>query len=124
MPQRTISSEDVVRELLRGTKPESHKQRIILLGTSSGGSGTGPITETPPGRVYMRNPMTALGSLIVGGVAGAPKERLIGTEGQVLMVISGEPDWGNSPSGLPGSPATGDIVYYNGTDWVVLAIGT
>lgn len=47
-----------------------------------------------------------------------------GTDGQVLKLSSGIPSWG-----LPGdlsitSQAQGDILYYNGANWVRLAAGT
>jgi hypothetical protein len=124
MPQRTISAEDVVRELLRGSGPRDNKQRVILTGSSGGGTGSGPLSSTPPAKIGMKNPMTQVGAMIVGGVDGAPKELSPGTNGFVLTMVGGIPTWATVGTGFPGSPAQGDIVYYSGSAWVVLPIGT
>lgn len=44
------------------------------------------------------NPMTSLGDIIVGAASGVPARLGIGTEGQVLTVVSGVPAW-REPSG-------------------------
>lgn len=49
----------------------------------NGGSGSGGFT----------NPMTTLGDVIYGGVAGAATRLGVGSEGQVLSVTSGIPAW-------------------------------
>lgn len=48
----------------------------------------------------------------------------IGSTGQALVVASGLPSWGY-PAGLTiASAAQGDILYFDGTNWVRLAAGT
>lgn len=61
--------------------------------------GTNASWGTPAG---FTDPMTALGSLIKGGALGAPLELPIGTTGQVLTVVAGEPTW----AALPGPGGT------------------
>lgn len=75
----------------------------------------------------LTNPMTTAGDLIVGGTAGAAQRLALGTDGQVLKVVGGALVWGSDATGsgsLPGTPSAGDVAYYNGTDWVSLAIGS
>lgn len=46
----------------------------------------------------------------------------IGSENNVLTVTSGLPSWeAPSVSSFPGSPANGDLVYYNGSAWATLS---
>ena len=47
----------------------------------------------------MTNPMTAAGDLIVGGTGGAPERLAVGSEGQVLTVVSGAPAWASGAGG-------------------------
>jgi hypothetical protein len=75
----------------------------------------------------MTNPMTTEGDLIVAGASGTPTRLAVGTDGQVLKVVDGVPAWDTDSTGsgsLPGTPAEGDLVYFDGADWVRLAIGT
>lgn len=54
----------------------------------------------------------------------------IGATGQLLDVIGGLPSWQTITAGgvgaipAPASPETGDLLYYNGANWVRLPIGT
>ena len=41
----------------------------------------------------MTNPMTTSGDLITGGASGAPGRLGVGTDGQILKVVSGAPAW-------------------------------
>lgn len=41
----------------------------------------------------MSNPMTTLGDIIRGATAGAPQRLAVGSAGQILTVVSGEPTW-------------------------------
>lgn len=41
----------------------------------------------------MTNPMTAVGDMIVGGTAGAPTALPVGSNGEVLTLVSGSPSW-------------------------------
>jgi hypothetical protein len=73
------------------------------------------------------NPMTTAEDLIVGGTDGAPERLGVGSEGAVLKVVSGVVTWGTDSTGggsLPADPVEGDIIYFDGTDWVRQAIGT
>jgi hypothetical protein len=88
----------------------------------------------------MTNPMTTAGDLIVGGSGGAPQRLGVGTNGQVLTVVSGAPAWAAAGGGgggggsisagtLASRPAPGTagrlylctdtplICYDNGTAW-------
>ncbi len=69
----------------------------------------------------LSNPMTGVGDLIIGGASGAPTRKAPGTNGHVLTMVSGSPDWA-APSGggggtihtnalasPPASPADGDV---------------
>lgn len=47
----------------------------------------------------LENPMTTAGDLIKGGASGAPARVAIGTEGQVLKVVSGTPAWAAESGG-------------------------
>lgn len=83
----------------------------------------------------MNNPMTTAGDLIRGGTAGAAQRLAIGTDGQVLKVVSGVPAWANESGGSGdatslqgvaldasvGSPTDGKILVYRsaGSDWVL-----
>jgi len=57
----------------------------------------------------MSNPMTTLGDLIAGGAAGAPGRLAVGSNGQVLKVVSGAPAWaaaGGGGGSLPFAQST------------------
>lgn len=64
---------------------------------------------TPGG---MTNPMTAPADLIVGGTAGAPTRLGVGTNTQVLTVVSGALAWATPASGGMTNPMTavGDLI--------------
>lgn len=50
---------------------------------TGGGSGGGGMT----------NPMTTAGDIIAGGTSGSPQRIAVGSDGQVLKVVSGVPAW-------------------------------
>ena len=52
--------------------------------------------------VGFADPITTLGDLIVGGASGVPERLPVGTDDQVLTVVSGEPTWAD-PSGAGGT---------------------
>lgn len=57
----------------------------------------------------MANPMTTLGDMIIGGVAGDATRLPIGTNGEVLMVVAGVPAWVPDTGGAPAfADITGD----------------
>jgi hypothetical protein len=45
------------------------------------------------------------------------------TNGKVLTLVSGQPDWASPPSGTLPSGSAGDILYHDGADWVLLSPG-
>lgn len=45
----------------------------------------------------MTNPMTTVGDIIIGGTSGTPARLGIGTTGQYLTVVSGNPSWTTFP---------------------------
>lgn len=62
----------------------------------------------------MSNPMTTLGDIIRGASAGAPQRLAVGSAGQVLTVVSGEPMWATPPADVGfANPMTtlGDVIY-------------
>jgi hypothetical protein len=60
---------------------------------------------------FLVNPMTTLGDLIAGGVAGAALRLGIGGAGQVLTVVGGVPAWANSAAGFANPMTTlGDLI--------------
>lgn len=59
----------------------------------------------------LANPMTTAGDLIRGGVAGAPERIPVGSNTQVLTVVSGVPAWAAAPGGLTNPMTTaGDLI--------------
>jgi len=93
----------------------------------------------------MDNPMQNPGDLIVGGTGGTATALPIGTEGQVLKVVSGAPAWGTDTAGMSnpmttegdlivgttdGEPArlpvgtAGQVLTSNGTTWTPANIPT
>ena len=73
------------------------------------------------------NPMTALGDVIYSSdSSGTPARLGIGSVGQALGVLAG-PTLGYIALNFvpaPSGPQQGDVLYYNGTNWVRLAAGT
>jgi hypothetical protein len=57
----------------------------------------------------MTNPMTTAGDIIVGGSGGTPQRLGIGSNGQVLTVVSGAPSWATPSGGGGGSISAGPI---------------
>ena len=47
----------------------------------------------------LTNPMTTLGDIIRGGASGAPERLAVGADGQVLTVVSGDPEWATPAGG-------------------------
>lgn len=68
----------------------------------------------------MTNPMTDENDLIVGGAAGLPTRLPIGTEGQVLKVVSGDVAWAAESGG--GGGAAYAPVETNGGTSITLAL--
>lgn len=72
------------------------------------------------------NPMTTAGDLIRGGTAGAPERIPVGTNTQVLTVVSGVPAWAAAPGGLSNPMTTAEDLIKGGASGVPtrLAVGT
>lgn len=87
----------------------------------------------------MSNPMTTAGDLIVGGTSGSPTRLGVGSNNQVLKVVSGNVEWAADSTGLSSitrnygvaftNPSQGDVGYFSVADactitgWRVMAIG-
>lgn len=56
----------------------------------------------------MANPMTAAGDMIRGGTSGAPERVAAGTNGHVMTIVSGVPDWA-APGDLLSSLAKSEV---------------
>lgn len=69
--------------------------------------------STPAGG--MTNPMTAAGSIIIGGLDGTPAELPKGADGQVLTLAAGSPAWGDAPTGGASSPLIAEYIVGSGT---------
>ncbi len=67
------------------------------------------------------NPMTATGDLIVGGSGGTAGKLSVGSNTQVLTVVSGSPAWAAIPSQIPSQ--TGNSGYYLTTNGSVTSWG-
>lgn len=67
----------------------------------------------------MANPMTTAGDLIRGGTSGAPARLAPGTNGYVLTMVGGVPDWAAS-----GSSATQSIIIACSDEDTALTAGT
>lgn len=76
----------------------------------------------------MTNPMTTAGDLIRGGTSGAPARLAVGTNGQVLTVVSGAPAWATAGTGSgdvvgPASSVADRIALFDGTTGKLLKDG-
>lgn len=69
------------------------------------------------------NPMTAAGDLIRGGVAGAPERIPVGTDTQVLTVVSGVPAWAAAPGGLTNPMTTAEDLIKGGVGGAPARLG-
>lgn len=89
-PQREMDENELVRVFARMANPRKTRTPLKVTGTSTGaGDDDGD----------MHNPMVDAGSIIIGGVDGAPKELKIGSTGYVLQVVAGKPAWVINTSG-------------------------
>lgn len=82
--ENNITSDDAAREIYDLLRKGVRRKPNFISGadaTNSGGGGD------------LINPMQDEGDLIYGGVAGAPRRRVIGDEGEVLTVQGGVPIW-------------------------------
>lgn len=84
MPKQRITADDLARKLAETFKGGQAASRAQT--SAAGDAGT-------QGGQALVNPMTAAGDLIVGGESGALDRLGIGTEGQILKVVSGVPTW-------------------------------
>lgn len=72
------------------------------------------------------NVLTTLGDLVRAAVDGVPERLPVGTEGQVLTVVSGEPEWAAAPGGLSNPMTTAEDLIVGGASGVParLPVGT
>lgn len=124
MPERRITPSDIAEDVRRLIEQAQKHSRKNFVGPSSvigggGGGGGSPIPGTPG----MINPMDALGQLIRGGTGGAPtKLSHPGIAGRVLTSTSTNVTWSPPFSTFPDG-TEGDILYFDGSDWLELPIG-
>jgi len=98
-------------EEVDGTPTESAPTKLIFPNGTLSIVGH-EVTYTP---AEMINPMTTAGDVITGGSSGTPQRLAVGTNGDVLTVVSGAPAW-QAPSGGGGGGYTqGARVYNNAT---------
>lgn len=64
---------------------EAKAKKVSVTGSST------PSGMEPP--TIVKNVMTTIGDMIRGGLGGAPVRIPIGSEGEVLTVVAGKPDW-------------------------------
>lgn len=88
MPRRTTNEHDVIKRMAKVFGSSTKRESVRVAGESSLVGG-----QEPPAQSGMKNPMTAIGDLIRGGLSGAAVRIPIGTEGQILTVIDGKPQW-------------------------------
>lgn len=83
------------------------------------GGGTGQTTATTGFNAL--SPMTTAGDIIVGGTSGAGTRLGVGSNTQVLTVVSGAPAWAaaGSGSGTVNSGTSGQLAYYASTGTAV-----
>ena len=112
------------------------------LGATAGEWDNVKATNAPGG---MENPMENAGDLIVGGTGGTATALPVGSDGQVLKVVSGAPAWSTDATGMEnpmttegdlsvgttdGEPArlpvgaAGEVLTSNGTTWAPANIPT
>lgn len=48
----------------------------------------------------------------------------VGADGEVLTVVAGSAAWAAAGGGFPETPTTGDLVVFDGADWVSIGIGS
>ncbi len=84
--------------------------RPVVAGDGITIDGTTDPAEIAISTDRMANPMTTLGDLIRADTGGAPERLPVGTNGQILTVVSGEPSWATA-AGLTNPMTTaGDII--------------
>lgn len=121
MTRKKYTSDDaaqIVYRLLRKQAEKSNARGVSTTpsGGAPGGGGSG-------GGTPFHNPLDGVGQLIRGGIAGALRKLdHPGIAGRVLTTTLTDVAW-SLPATLP-TGDEGDIVYFDGSDWVVLPIGS
>lgn len=95
MPNKAVDEHDVIRALVQLNKTKAVREPLKVTGNSS---GTSDHTDTG-----MKNPMTDSGSIIIGGLDGAPKELKKASDGLYLKLVSGKPAWAAAGGGGGGA---------------------
>lgn len=86
-------------------------------GVAVGGSG---VTVLPSQTGNSGKYLTTDGSSASwASITGLPSQG--GNSGKYLTTDGSSASWASLPAGLPGSPQLGDMVYYNGSAWAVIA---
>lgn len=88
-------------------------------------TGSAAVTSFTDYRDFMAgggftNPMTTAGDMIIGGASGAPARLPVGTDGQILKVVSGAPAYADPSAGDgdvvgPSSSVADRIALFDGT---------
>jgi len=92
-------------EEVDGTPTVANVTKIKVTNGTLTDEGAGVVTIITCGGAGggdMNNPMTTAGDIIIGGASGTPVRLGIGTEGQVLTIVSGVPTWADAPTGTGG----------------------
>ena len=92
-------------EEVDGTPTVANVTKIKVTNGTLTDEGAGVVTIITGGGAGggdMNNPMTTAGDIIIGGASGTPVRLGIGTEGQVLTIVSGVPTWADAPTGTGG----------------------
>jgi hypothetical protein len=79
-----------------------------VLGEANGGTGQSTYTA---------------GDLLYASAANTLGKLGVGTNGDILTMVSGAPAWAAPASTVPNGSASGDILYWNGSSWTTLGVG-
>jgi hypothetical protein len=122
----TLTGEQSLGALASGIVYNTTTSGTGVLSTLTLGAGLS-LSDGELSATGFANPLTTEGDLVVGGAAGAPTRLAIGAAGQVLKVTGpGTLAWASDSTGsgaLPEEPVAGDVVYFDGDNWVPLPLG-